>query len=381
MSQQAVDIQRANNSRSDLDDHGEPPDRSAASASQNGDERSVVQARAVAPHWRVAELEQELARAHDALARQRQEFDQDASSFQQAIARLSHSERALGQAKARLSDADERFAKAEARIQELTERLREAEAAKERAIDAGRANLAGHAELTAELELTREALGRASAGLELQDSELSRMRDELREANDALARALGQEAALRDLAEALSQDSSAGTAECARLCDSLKAAEEREQAALAAERAADAARRALEQELAEARVREQGLTARAQELEGERDLALSRALDLEIALAGRYEQLISTQSDLAHSNAERSRLLGVLGAVETLGREIAQLGLQARTQAEARPDAPSHDSDPDRITLKPAPTAAAPHKSLRSTTSPEILIDGVPLEA
>jgi hypothetical protein len=34
-----------------------------------------------------------------------------------------------------------------------------------------------------------------------------------------------------------------------------------------------------------------------------------------------------------------------------------------------------------RITLKPAPAAAAPHKSLRSTTSPEILIDGVPLEA
>jgi len=377
MSQQAFGIQRANNSRSDLDSHGhgERSDDSAASAGQSGDERSVVQARAVAPHWRVAELEQELVSARDALARQRQEFDQDAASFQQAIARLSHSERALGQAKARLSDAEERLAKSEAHIQQLTLRLSEAEAAKEQALRTG------SAEQGAELELTREALARASAGLELQEAELSRLREELREANEAEARAHAQEAALRELAEALSQDSSAGTAECARLCDSLKAAEEREQAALAAQQAADAARRALEQELAEARVREQGLTARAQELEGERDLALSRALDLEIALAGRYEQLISTQGELAHASAERSRLLGVLGAVETLGREIAQLGLQARTQAETRPDAPSDDADRERITLKPAPAAIAPRKSFRSTTSPEILIDGVPLEA
>jgi chromosome segregation ATPase len=375
MSQQAFDTQRAHNSRSDLDDHGERSDKSAASTSPSGDERSVVQARGVAPHWRVAELEQELARAQDALLHQREEFDQDAASFQQAIARLSHSERALGQAKARLSDADERFAKAEARIQELTLRLRETEAAKEQALRTG------SAEQAAELEFAREALGRASAGLELQDAELSRLRDELRAANEATTRAQAQEAALRELAEALSQDSSAGTAECARLCDSLKAAEEREQTALAREQAANAARHALEQELAEARVREQGLTARAQELEGERDLALSRALDLEIALAGRYEQLITAQSELAHASADRSRLLGALGAVETLGREIAQLGLQARTQAEARPDEPSDDTDPERITLKPSAAAAAPRRSLRSTTSPEILIDGIPLEA
>src|SRR5690349_4322235 len=96
-----------------LDSRREPDDSQANAPSRVAttepspapEDRSAVQARPALHQRRMAELEGQLAEAREALARQKQEYEENATSFGQVMARLSHSERTLGQTKAKLMDA------------------------------------------------------------------------------------------------------------------------------------------------------------------------------------------------------------------------------------------------------------------------------------
>ena len=411
----------------------------------------------------LAQVEAELAEAHQAIAQQRREFDEDASSFAQAIARLSHSERTLGQTKAKLLDALERAERAETRSTELSAALVELEALqceagdeRERAVRRANEESASKLQLRdAEIARLHEAVGaaldrelaheqaleklRAKSEAQRQELEAAQtesearrreleaahatgeaQRQELETAHEWTSRALAQEKALRDMAESLSRDSAAGAAECARLTETLKAAERREQLALSDTLKAQADLSSSGADLAESRRREAQLIERCNELELERDRALTnevsaqnelaqrdaqsqrreaqlleRCSELEIErdraltnqasaqseLAQRDAQLALAQRDVAGADLERSHFIGVFGALEALGRQIVAVGVQARTEANATSAMvrePVPECEP--VTLKPGAGALHPPRSLRLSTAPEILIDGVRLE-
>jgi len=365
------------------------------------EERSAVKARPPTPHQRLADLEMQLGEARDALARQRQEFDEDSSSFAQAIARLSHSERALGHAKAKLMSSEARAEKAEAELAALTARCSELESS----APAQRAALDREAQDERERAI-RQACERLESELERKNTEIARLRDvvdaalrreveqkqsldalsaeratlsqELADALEQVSAAVAQESALRELAESLSRDSAAGAAECARISEEQKAAEGRERVARIDALDAKGALAASMAELADLTRWQDELVARSDELTRERDEALAIIEDLQTTIADRDAALEVALRDTVSVGRERARFIGVLGALETLGREIAEIGMQARTEAErgAAPSGAAHEP----ITLRPEPTPKNVPRGARPSAAPEILIDGVRLD-
>src|SRR5450432_1670640 len=274
------------------------------------EERSAVKARPPTPHQRLADLEVQLAEARNTLTKQRQEFDEDASSFAQAIARLSHSERALGHTKAKLMSSEARAEKAEAELAALTARCSELESA------AAPQRLALDRETRDERERAiRQACERLEAELELKNTEIARLRDvvdgalrreieqrqsldtvcaeratltqELAAALEQVAVAVAQEGALRELTESLSRDSAAGAAECARISEEQQAAEARERVARIDALDAKGALAASLAEVAELTRWQGELTARGDELTRERDEAFAIIEDLRTTIADR----------------------------------------------------------------------------------------------
>jgi len=393
---------RAPNSRRGPDDaKANDPSRTAevAETSLGADERSAVQARPALHHRRMAEIEGQLAEALEALAGQQQESEENATSYAQAMARLSHSERTLGQTKSRLMDAEERIEKSEARGAALGQQLgqlelsileqraafdREAQEERERAVRQTREEAAAELNVR-EMEITR--LQRVLEAAHLRDLEQSQLLETLRAQNEAKAgeldaahewtsRALAQEKSLRDLSESLSRDSADGAAECARLSEHLKAVEEREQRALARALTAESEHSSSSTELSETKRREAELTERRAELEQARDAALARLASSQATVVELEAGRALDQQELASAEHERARFIGILGALEMLGREIVDVGFQARKAAEPRSKSKLEDAESDRTTLKPEP---APRHQ-RSSTAPEITIDGVRLD-
>jgi chromosome segregation ATPase len=340
----------------------------------------------------MAELEGQLAEALDSLARQQQETEENATSFGQVMARLSHSERTLGQTKSKLMDAEARIEKSEARVASLSEQLsqvealaseqratsereaqgqREAEEQRERALRQEREKSAAELKVhEVEIARLRRALETAQAreleltqSLETLNAQNEAKTRELEDAHESTSRALAQEKALRDLAESLSRDSAAGAAECARLSEHWKAAQEREQHALSRALAAETA-----------------LVEQRAELEQARDTALAGLVRAQATLAEREAERARDQRELASADQERARFIGILGAIEVLGREIAEVGFQARTAAETRSKLKAEEMDADRTTLRPEPPPKPAPRSLRSSTAPEITVDGVRLD-
>jgi len=344
----------------------------------------------------VAEVEAELAEMRQAMAQQRREFDEDASSFAQAIARLSHSERTLGQTKAKFLDALERAEKAEARGAELSTALVKLEAfqrdaADERDLAVRRAReewAAKSEQRDAEIARLHQVVGAALERELAHEQAIGTLRatetaqkQELEAAHEGTARALAQKEALQEMAESLSRDSAAGAAECARLAESLRGAEEREQLALALAAEARAEHASSLAALTESRARDVQLGERCRELELERDRALTLVASLQSELSRREAKLAFAQCEMAGADRERSHLLGVLGALEALAKQIVTVGLQARTEADAAAGM-ARESGPERepVTLKPEAAVRNSPVSLRASTGPEILIDGVRLE-
>jgi chromosome segregation ATPase len=347
----------------------------------------------------MAEIEGQLAEALEALAVQQQESEENATSYAQAMARLSHSERTLGQTKSRLMDAEERIEKSEARGAALGQQLgqlelsileqraafdREAQEERERAVRQTREEAAAELNVR-EMEITR--LQRVLEAAHLRDLEQSQLLETLRAQNEAKAgeldaahewtsRALAQEKSLRDLSESLSRDSADGAAECARLSEHLKAVEEREQRALARALTAESEHSSSSTELSETKRREAELTERRAELEQARDAALARLASSQATVVELEAGRALDQQELASAEHERARFIGILGALEMLGREIVDVGFQARKAAEPRSKSKLEDAESDRTTLKPEP---APRHQ-RSSTAPEITIDGVRLD-
>jgi ABC-type transporter Mla subunit MlaD len=203
MNRPASKMFRGHDSRRDPDGEAanNPPRRAeAAEPSLCAEEQSAAQTRPAADYRRIGEIRGQLAEALEALARQQQESEENATSFAQVMARLAHSERTLGQTKTKLMAAEERVEKSDARVASLSQQLSRVEA---QVREQG---------TTFELEAQQELERAVREALEKPAAELS---------------------ALRELAESLSRDSAAGTAECARLNEHWKAAEAREQDALA----------------------------------------------------------------------------------------------------------------------------------------------------
>lgn len=318
----------------------------------------------------MAELEGQLAEAREALARQKQEYEENATSFGQVMARLSHSERTLGQTKAKLMDAEERLAWSEARgaslseqLSQLESRLDEQRATFERELEAARLRELEQAELLQTLRAQNEAKTR-----------------ELEEAHERSSRALAQETALRDLAESLSRDSAEGAAECARLNEYCKETEEREQRALGRALNAESEQLSALNELRESQQRVLEMTEQLVHLERTRDAALASVAAARATLAECEVARALDQRELASADQERARFVGIFGALETLGREIAEVGFQARKAAESRPKVQPPEPESERVTLRPDPAPKPAQRSVRSHTAPEITVDGVRLD-
>jgi chromosome segregation ATPase len=242
------------------------------------------------------------------------------------------------------------------------------------------------------LSQTRAKLVNAETQAEQLQAKVASLTDELRE--------------LRELSQSLSRDSAAGTDECAKLAESLRAAETRlaeaEARSLASEaRAAAAEARAaeLETRLAEAEARERDALIAAED-----------ARDEQAAARAELEQLARERSDvapwsrdsgsdnelarkLAASEArldtlthERTRLLELMSSLEVLGREITTLTQQATTDVPGLPKVEEWlgrdvEAEHVRATLRPEAFSAPPPQARRAWSTPEIMIDGIKLES
>jgi len=389
-------VSEPNGSNGDL----RPSRPEPASAVIEVEKRSAVNARPPTPAQRLADLQTQLGEARDAMARQRQEFDEDASSFAQAIARLSHSERTLGHTKAKLMSAEARAEKAEAEAAALSIRVTELEsAAREQPAPFEGKSLAEHERairqacegLESELELKNAEITRlhgvvdAALAREVEQAqsldsvtrECAAVRSELEAALEQTSLAVDREAALRDLAEALSRDSAAGAAECAKIREQQMAAEDRERVALVEAADARDAHTASLAELGELRQRRDELLARSAELEHALDHASASMVALKTTIAERDAALALALGEMASVEQERSRFVSVFSTLETLAREIAEIGFQARTEAE-RGAVPARTAN-EPITLRPEATQTNMPRGVRTSTAPEILIDGVRL--
>jgi hypothetical protein len=314
------------------------------------------------------------------MATQKQEFDENAANFAQALTRISHNERTLSLTKTKLLAAEEAALQTGEQTKALRARVQELEAELAQRLEQERAAQVERDRTLAELH-EREA-----AELERYSTEAARLRDaltaaleleptfrqaeaELRSQLEASAQRAEQSAAqhqeLRALAESLSRDSAAGAQECARLTEINKLAEEREARALAEAQA-------LGDELA---------TALAQLAETRAALA-----ELEVKTTTLGETLEKVRGELevarqaaSSANEDRRQLIQLLGVVETMAHRIARTTLQARAaRAEDTEPQVATETEEDRATLKPeAAPASEALRSLRRSTAPEILIDGV----
>jgi chromosome segregation ATPase len=286
----------------------------------------------------VAELEKELAQLRVAMAAQKREFDENATSFSQALTRISHSERTLSLTKTKLLAAEE------AAEQTTTLRTRVLE------LESKQAELREHAAAqleacTSEAVQVREAL---AAALEREPA-FRRTEAELRQQLEASVQRAEE---MRALAESLSRDSAAGADECARLAESHKLIEERESQALAKAQAVG-------DELAAALTELAGVELERTELS---EMVAKQRGDLEAA------------SRAAHAASEdRRQLLELLNVVESMAHRIARTA--ARGDDTGRTESVTED---DRSTFRPGPArASVAPRALRRSTAPEILIDGV----
>jgi chromosome segregation ATPase len=145
------------------------------------------------------ELELEVKRLRSTLEQQKREFEEETASFPQVLARLAHSERALGQTKSKLIAAEEAATLAGTQLNALRARAQEAEAKLQQSVDAER-------QAQSELLTLRDALAAAlerepalrSVETELR-SELSTLSAELEAAHqerDQLLQAFGSIQAL-----------------------------------------------------------------------------------------------------------------------------------------------------------------------------------------
>jgi chromosome segregation ATPase len=102
------------------------------------------------------ELENELTKLRAAVEQQKREFEEEASSFPQLLARLAHSERALGQTKTKLIAAEEAADEVAVQLAACQARVQEAETQLQQRLDAER-------EARIELTTLRDALAAALA--------------------------------------------------------------------------------------------------------------------------------------------------------------------------------------------------------------------------
>lgn len=100
------------------------------------------------------ELENELTKLRAAVEQQKREFEEETATFPQVLARLAHSERALGQTKTKLIAAEEAAAEAATQLAASQARLQEAETQLRQRLDAER-------EARIELTTLRDALAAA----------------------------------------------------------------------------------------------------------------------------------------------------------------------------------------------------------------------------
>jgi hypothetical protein len=300
-------------------------------------------------------------------------------------------------------DAEARVEKSEARGAALSQQLSQAESSlREQRVAVDRE---AHDERERALRQLREE---SAAKLHVQEEELTHLRQalaaahgrgleqsqlietlraqneakarELEDAHEWTSRALEREKALRELAESMSRDSADGAAECARLNEHWKEAEEREQRALARALNAESEHASSLTELSESKRREAELIEQRAELQQARDAALASLVSSQATVAACEARRALDQQALASADDERARFIGVLSALEVLGREIASVGFQARKSGETRSKSTPEDSEADRTTLKPGPATKLAPRRQPSSTAPEITVDGVRLD-
>jgi chromosome segregation ATPase len=100
------------------------------------------------------ELERELEQLRAAMEQQKREFEEESESFPPVLARLAHSERALGQTKTKLIAAEEAAEQSDLQLASLRTRVQEAEAKLQHCADSER-------ELRSEVSSLRDALAAA----------------------------------------------------------------------------------------------------------------------------------------------------------------------------------------------------------------------------
>ena len=208
----------------------------------------------------------------------------------------------------------------------------------------------------------------------------------------------------RARAEAISAELTASkataAAEIALARESASAAEAREQQALAAARAArfgEAANGAeleelqakvsdLQTALAELALRHTESTNERARCELERTEALALNGRLKSDLGDCQAEFAAAEERNAVLSHERTRLLGLLGSLGVLAREITHLTVQATTAEASLPKVEAWlgrdvEAKHVRATVRPeSPSAPMPQAS-RSPSAPEIVVDGVKLES
>ena len=130
------------------------------------------------------ELERELSRLRAAMEQQKREFEEESANFPQALARLAHSERALGQTKTKLIAAEEASAQASSQLSALRARLHDSDAKLQERVAHERAL---HSELVGLRDALATALEREPS-FQRAEQELKAEIEELRQALATLGR-------------------------------------------------------------------------------------------------------------------------------------------------------------------------------------------------
>lgn len=289
------------------------------------------------------------------------------------------SSNAIGRGAASPSSAPQRLS-ADARVVDLEAQL-------ELATQALQSQRSSYDEDSASFEKTLSRLAQSERALSQTKARLV----------DAEALARAEQARREALAAELAAFKASAAAEIALAKESTAAAEAREQQALAAARAARFELAANVAELEE-------LQGKVSDLHAEHALRQSESIaeralcetELREAMAhnGRLQSdLQDCQADVAAAeerNAvlthERKRLLGLVGSLEVLSREITHLTAQAATATENLPKVEAWlgrdvAAEHVRATMRPQCTSAPAAKAPRSRSAPEIMVDGVKLES
>jgi chromosome segregation ATPase len=217
---------------------------------------------------------------------------------------------------------------------------------------------------------------------------------------DADTRARAEQARAEALSAELTALRASVAADISLARESASAAEAREQQALAAARAArfeQAANGAELEELqtklsdlqtqhAELAMHHSELTAERVLIEAELSEALAHNERLKSDLQEGQHELAAAAERNAVLTHERTRLLGLLGSLDVLAREITHLTEQA---ASARANLPKVEAwlgrdieaEHVRATVRPEGMPALASPASRTQSAPEIMVDGVKLES